>query len=400
MSDFDITNVRARNSFLASLKKRKAFGLNDSDSDSETEQVRKLDRKKKHPSPPKENKLSNTTQNNNTNNNNKDANDMSRNIHDASDNNRDTNDTINEPEPLSDVNPYLISTGPALEQIKALSRSAILPIPSPPSTNEKSASYINLSDDEAQELPSIPDAQIEDLDPELAALLENSQNKPETHSEPQKISIRLQYQHNLAELSEKSKSLVEKLMKPIKIIIMDNVQFHKVMDAFCMHKKLKKSEVVLVYNEETVFLSATPSGVGMSPIGTNNMQVYPKHCFDVMKQQKEKEKQERLKRIAEAKNDDNDDFEIPKFESDVPTQNTEEGEDRIILKLRESDKKEVFFRIRPSSVLSSLVQSYKARTGMDSNTKMMLIFEGEELDHNLKIEDTELEHEDIVEVKI
>jgi hypothetical protein len=32
---------------------------------------------------------------------------------------------------------------------------------------------------------------------------------------------------------------------------------------FCNHKKLKKSEVILSYKEDKVFLRGTPAGVGM-----------------------------------------------------------------------------------------------------------------------------------------
>ena len=53
-----------------------------------------------------------------------------------------------------------------------------------------------------------------------------------------------------------------------------------------------------------------------------------------------------------------------------------------------------------TSTLGSLVQPYRVQAKIDSNVTIGFEFEGEALDLNMKIEDTELEDEDIVEVKI
>ncbi|KAI8327835.1 hypothetical protein BD560DRAFT_417646 [Blakeslea trispora] len=340
MSDFDITNVRAKNSFLANLKKRKAFGLDNSDSESDTEQEKKKIAKRP-PSIKKEDK-------------------------EATEEEGEEQGFVE-----SNVNPFLEDIG-ALELIKAISHAPSVPKPAP-------VTNIALSDDELDL----------DLDPELAAAL----NKVEQTAVPQKVTIKLQYQHNFTSISEKSQQLLTKLMKPIKVMIMDNDQFHRVMDVFCKHKKLNKSEFVLVYHDEPVFLSATPSGIGLSPIGTNSMSIYPKHCYDSIRQQKQQEKEERLKRLKELELEEEEEEEVVKEEQ-------KEEEHRIILKLRHRDKQEVSFRIKPTSTLASLVEPYKIQTKICAFTTIEFEFEGEALDMNQKIEDTELEDEDIVEVKI
>ena len=142
------------------------------------------------------------------------------------------------------------------------------------------------------------------------------------------------------------------------------------MDVFCKHKKLVKADFVLVYNDEPVFLSATPSGIGLSPIGTNLMckwyttcltrslialfyfilVVYPRHCYDSIRQQKQQEKEERLKRLKQAKeNQEEDEVDISMPPLTQETQEEQTEETRIILKLRHSDKKEVSFRVKPVS---------------------------------------------------
>lgn len=48
-------------------------------------------------------------------------------------------------------------------------------------------------------------------------------------------------------------------------------QFQKVLDAFASHKKLKRDELVLTYNDNYVYPQTTPAGIGMSDIGINYM---------------------------------------------------------------------------------------------------------------------------------
>ncbi|KAI8378731.1 ubiquitin-2 like Rad60 SUMO-like-domain-containing protein [Choanephora cucurbitarum] len=288
-------------------------------------------------------------------------------------------------EPKPEVNPFLVSDNNALELIKAISSTPSVPRPS---VTLDAPSFISVTDDDIDV----------DLDPELAAAYVSHRSDVE----PQKVTIKLQYQHNFTSISEKSQHLLAKLMKPIKVVIMNNYQFHKVMDVFCKHKKLVKADFVLVYNDEPVFLSATPSGIGLSPIGTNLMLVYPRHCYDSIRQQKQQEKEERLKRLKQAKeNQEEDEVDISMLPLTQETQQEEQTEEtRIILKLRHSDKKEVSFRVKPTSTLGSLVQPYRVQAKIDSNVTIGFEFEGEALDLNMKIEDTELEDEDIVEVKI
>lgn len=43
------------------------------------------------------------------------------------------------------------------------------------------------------------------------------------------------------------------------------------MESYCFKKGLKKADVVLTYNDDVVFLSGTPAGLGMTDIGVYNM---------------------------------------------------------------------------------------------------------------------------------
>lgn len=76
-----------------------------------------------------------------------------------------------------------------------------------------------MSDEESeQEIEPIPDTDIEDLDPDLAAFLKESN---ETAIEPQKITIKLQYVVPKQSVSDAYKVIIEKLSKPMKVIVMN-----------------------------------------------------------------------------------------------------------------------------------------------------------------------------------
>ncbi|KAI8987325.1 hypothetical protein BDF20DRAFT_257876 [Mycotypha africana] len=167
--------------------------------------------------------------------------------------------------------------------------------------------------------------------------------------------------------------VIDKLMKPIKIIVMDNTQFRVILDNFCLRKKLKKDELVLVYNDDVVFLSATPGGIGMDTIGTNQMKVYPKTCYDSMMKEKEEKKLERL-----------------------PAETEEVNEQKIRLQLRDKENKCFPVTISLSKKLEALIQFYKKQTGCSTNVNLSL--DGEIMDSSMMINETDLEDEDMIDV--
>lgn len=79
--------------------------------------------------------------------------------------------------------------------------------------------HSNLSDNEEESLPLV-DTSIDDLDPDLAALVSNPSSMREER-QAQKIQLKIQYVHNIENISGKAKPILDTLMKPIRIYIMD-----------------------------------------------------------------------------------------------------------------------------------------------------------------------------------
>ncbi|KAI9486145.1 MAG: hypothetical protein EXX96DRAFT_547810 [Benjaminiella poitrasii] len=436
MSDFDITNVRGKDSFLASLKKRKALGLSESDSESEEENNRASSKRLKKTklfgldlsdddddtnSQRSEQNNHPAASNDSNNNNNISSINNAKALSSIPDNNQQNSiqqkgEHENQPVP----NPFLSKTSD-LEFLKVIFQppltastfkardhglSGTIPLVN---ENSNNAAVINLSDRENDEEDfNIPDEKIDDLDPELEALLADNPALPykdlpdkvnENH-EPQKIYLKIQYHvPNFDSLSNLAKVEVSKRLKPVKMLVLDNLQFSKVLDSFCKHRNLIKTDMILVYNDERVYLSATPAGVGMSAVETNSMYVYPEQSYIYLLEQKQIEREERMKRLAMQK--DEDLFDTAKFESF--SQNTsshgsteDDDEGKLILTLRGNDSDNRSFRVKPTTRLAVLAAEYKEKKGI--TTDIRLSFEGEILDLNLTVGETDLEDEDLVEV--
>ncbi|KAG1487414.1 hypothetical protein G6F47_007909 [Rhizopus delemar] len=168
----------------------------------------------------------------------------------------------------------------------------------------------------------------------------------------------------------------------MKVIVMNDEQFDKILTIFCNHKKLKKSEVILSYKEDKVFLRGTPAGVGMIGPETYVMNIYPTHAWE-----------EKLRIEEEKKYEIRSKLNGPEEKAPEMTNVPPEEENKMIIKLRGNDKKEI-----SSTLLSAVTEIYKKITKIAGDVQ--LYFEGEPMDLNLTIADTELEDEDLLEVGI
>lgn len=71
------------------------------------------------------------------------------------------------------------------------------------------------------------------MDPELEAFLKEAGEH--NHRKPLKVTMRLQYLHNFTDLSAQAMEMIQILMKPVKVIIMD-VSIYIILN---MHKSIK-----------------------------------------------------------------------------------------------------------------------------------------------------------------
>ncbi|ORE10242.1 hypothetical protein BCV72DRAFT_254388 [Rhizopus microsporus var. microsporus] len=375
MSDFDILNLSNKKSFVASLNKRRIFGLDDSDSSSEEDNDNSHKRKKTikhvHEDPDKQSK------------------EVKQPIPDI---------LIEDSSEKLDLHVQATQSPQkeTLERKQSNAESTLQTVAESSLASNKDTVLL-LSSDEDQEDEqedeqaateesdiSLLDDGIEDLDPDLAAFL--TESTATSINQPEKITIKLQYVIPKQQLvNEAFERIAEKLQKPMKVIVMNNEQFDRILTIFCNHKKLKKDDIVLVYKEGKVFLRGTPAGVGMTGSETHMMYVYTIKAWEEKLERDEKERIEKLK-LSQAE---------PKEEE---TTETNEEDNALFIKLRGNDKKEIRVRVKPTTRLSAVVEMYKKITKVTGNVQ--LYFEGESLDLNTTIDDTELEDEDLLDVGI
>ncbi|KAK4512503.1 uncharacterized protein ATC70_003204 [Mucor velutinosus] len=383
MSDFDIAKTQTGPSFLESLKRRKAFGLAESDDEDSiptkaAKEKHPKKKKKKSPEPISEDEQETTK--------------------------RPSSRTASRsPSPStttqSNVNPYLAS-------VIDLDNISFTPQPKPTTpasqqstqNTQSSVNVIDLSDEDQDG----DDVGVDDLDPDLAALAHSI--VPGSSTQPEKIVIKIQYTHNydLSNLAESTVKGIKFFEKPIKFKVMDNTQFRVLLTSFCATKKyLNVDDVYLTYNDDIVFLSGTPASVGMTSMGTHKMEIYPKGCYDKMMADKEEQRQkERMRHLNGIENEDDmysekDSIANAASFSETPA-NDEPEEERVRLSLRTGDNKKMPFRVKATTTLRELVNAFRERAGISENVQ--LSFEGEIMDLSQTIEETDLEDEDIVEV--
>ncbi|KAI8884460.1 hypothetical protein K501DRAFT_332646 [Backusella circina FSU 941] len=386
MGDFDIT--KSRSSFFASLNKRKRLGL-DSDSDSEAEDEKRA-KVNTHSKKPESNTNSQATTDIKSSNGTNTQPNLPHDDHLAS----LSQQVQQEVQQIQELNLKQQQSGQSIaleEEEDWLKEVTGGGEPSRPTTN---ADLINLSSDE-EEIEALESSVMEGLDPELQKLI-NNKSKVD-HTQPNKIDLKIQYV-NENTVDEKYRVLVEKLMKPIKIRVMDYEQFDKVLAVFCLKKKLKKDDALLVYKEDKVFLRATPSGLGMKSNEDYILHVYPRHAYEAKIQ---KEKDEREERFQKRREQESMMERLLSDEAEAPSSSAavaEEQEQRMVIILRGKDGKDVNLRVKPATLLKTLIEHYAKVSNITNTQNIRLQFEGETLDNNQTVEDIGLEEEDLVDV--
>ncbi|KAI7876830.1 hypothetical protein K492DRAFT_239565 [Lichtheimia hyalospora FSU 10163] len=258
--------------------------------------------------------------------------------------------------------------------------------------------------------------QIKDLDPDLASISAPSpssgtQNPSRATSDSpapaQKVLIKVCYTTARITNDEKVKVLIDKLKKPLSVYVMENDPFDKLLTRYAQHKALRKSDLQLVYKDVPVVLRATPASLGMITGGQvkNLMQVYVKEDYERFIQEELQKKEEMEKMFDKPITDDElfaSNNNTTTAEENTPSTQSTDTEERLFLKLRGKDGDDVVCRVKKTTTLANLVKNYCSikRLGDSVAGKIELSFEGETLSPKDRVEDTELENEDIVTVTI
>ncbi|KAI9256518.1 ubiquitin-2 like Rad60 SUMO-like-domain-containing protein [Phascolomyces articulosus] len=289
-----------------------------------------------------------------------------------------------------------------------------------PSSSSSASPYGSSSHQQPQKPPSRPPPviptieELTDLDPDLIRLaaaasstqprssaldgnsLYNSMDDIRSSTGLEKVCIKVEYVPLIKTDNEQLLKGMKFLSEPIKVILMENDPFDKLLQYFCSKKLLKKDDVILVYEGIPVMLRATPQSLNMiTGVKTKNlMKAYKKDDYE----KQEEEKQEMLRRrLEETPFDDN--FIQSLEQTPAEPSNTES---LMRIKLRSRNNEDTNMRVKQTTSLRTIVKTYVDlnKLGDGAVNKIRLSFDGEDLSLDDTIGDTELEDEDVVEVTI
>ncbi|KAI8099663.1 ubiquitin-2 like Rad60 SUMO-like-domain-containing protein [Halteromyces radiatus] len=413
MCDFDITSFRDKSStsntqnpnqgestYTAFLEKRKLLGLDDSDSDSDSDEDSTSKKQKKKLQPQQQDEPSKPTTSTIDTDKNK--------INDTV----DIIDNDKQPDQIastlhSQVKTELVNKTSIDLCNDSTDSSVPIEITDAPITPKRRTPALELS----------ISMDIEDLDPELAELTAEERHTPATtdsigtDTEPQKVQIKVTYVSLLETVDPVLQNVINILSKPVKVIMMDNHRFDTLLGEYCKKKRLMMKDMILVYENVPVVLRATPSSLSMSTLSVNKMEVYKRDEFERKMKLEQEIKAARLSQLAEEglemdddyhedynnNNNNNNSDHMNNNDTSIP-----QDSDYLHIKLRGKDKKDVGLRVKPTTTVESMVKQYIRLMGLDMTLlpKIQLSFEGETLAPSTRIEDTELEDEDMLSVMI
>ncbi|KAI8341693.1 ubiquitin-2 like Rad60 SUMO-like-domain-containing protein [Chlamydoabsidia padenii] len=256
---------------------------------------------------------------------------------------------------------------------------------------------------------------IEDLDPELASLATEAEEKHPASSSssgsidtssspkvvPKRIEIKVSYVSLLETVDPVVQGVINALSKPVKIIMLDNNRFDILLAQYCKKKRLLMADMVLVYENVPVLLRATPSSLSMSAESTNRMEVYKRDDFEKKTKLEQEIRTARLSHLNDLTGDDDGDDDDD-IDYSTNEQNEQQEEDLLHIKLRGKNNKDIGLRVKQTTTIESIVKEYHRLMELDAAllNKIQLSFEGEILAGTMTIAETELEDEDMVSVII
>ncbi|ORZ00805.1 hypothetical protein BCR43DRAFT_485828 [Syncephalastrum racemosum] len=263
-----------------------------------------------------------------------------------------------------------------LEKQRSLQRQNRVPDPTPP---PPAPTY------------NIPDTDLDDLDPELAMIASGRDGTPTKDAvAPQKVTIKIHYISftDQQQLDPKAKAFIDSLTKPLKMIVMNNDPFDKILSSFCKRKLLRKDDVVLTYRNTPVVLRATPFSLNMDGVEVHVMKVYLKTDYSRKEQEEADARAARIRQMAQE-------------EEELLKEPEKVEEERLVIRLRSKDAEDIVVRVKPSTELNSVAKYYVEQRKLSvSPEKIAFSFEGERLSLEDSIQDTELEDQDMVSVSI
>ncbi|CAG8631776.1 7924_t:CDS:2 [Ambispora gerdemannii] len=237
-----------------------------------------------------------------------------------------------------------------------------------------------------------------DLDPELRAISQktvlqvNSERPFIDRSTSYKVEIYVRaISHPSDIITEENRARYDDFEKPMKFILMANDTFEQMINYFCQKKSIAKDDLVITYKNIKVFPRGTPISLGITKDAI--MDAFTKDTHSFFRQQKELEQERKMKALEQ------------KFIEEERKENEIEfvgssSQSYLHLKLQSKDELIEKLKAKKTSTIQAIINRYRTLRNLPESAIVILMSQGENLDPNMFVGDTELEDGDMITVKI
>ncbi|KAI9297287.1 hypothetical protein K502DRAFT_328359 [Neoconidiobolus thromboides FSU 785] len=263
------------------------------------------------------------------------------------------------------------------------------------SNSNKESSGIELNDEfndqtKRQNRPK-PDPIIDGLDPELQAIYEEMFNedggnaaKDKNNVNGGKCHIRCNFPIVPDQPILASKN---KWHRPIEFILTLNDDFQIMLHSLADKKKVNYQKICIEYQQVKVFPYTTPEGLGIKEGDTIQFDVYLSEIYEKVLENRKKEKEEKMIELEKQ--------EIESIWKPEPVDEVV----RYSIFVKPPKGEVIKFKMNLESTIQTLLDNVKQKLN-SGEAKMKLEFDGILLDPTLKLKETELENEDMVNLWI
>ncbi|KAI9593654.1 ubiquitin-2 like Rad60 SUMO-like-domain-containing protein [Syncephalis fuscata] len=174
--------------------------------------------------------------------------------------------------------------------------------------------------------------------------------------------------------------------RPLLFSMYDTEPFDTLIDAYGKCKQLLKSNIVLVYKDVRLYSRGTPRSLNMA----NNVEIeaFTMDAFQYVSVERELSRKRKLEELVTGDESISTRSNSKELENDTAVW--------IHITIRDKTGHDEKIRVRPTTLVSSIISQYARIKQLSNETNIRLELDGERLDANQQVADTELEDDDML----
>ncbi|RKP26315.1 hypothetical protein SYNPS1DRAFT_27988 [Syncephalis pseudoplumigaleata] len=179
------------------------------------------------------------------------------------------------------------------------------------------------------------------------------------------------------------------LERPLLFSMRNTAPFEMLLDAYCQCKGLAKNNVVLAYKSVRLYPHGTPHSLGI----TSNVEIeaFTADAFQYISVERELSRKRKLAELVTSGPADE-----ALLLNSQSSEASSESTTWIHLKIRDKAGHDEKLRVRPTTLVGAIISEYKRIRQLPEGASIRLELEGEQLDPQDKVADTDVEDDDML----